>query len=71
MAFDFSKLRGRIVEKYGSNTSFAEKIGISTVSLSHKLNGRTSFSADDITVIVEKLDINLNDIGEYFFTQKV
>ena len=36
--FNFSKLRGRIVEKFGKQEDFAKAVGISYVSLSKRLN---------------------------------
>ena len=67
MAFQYAKLKGRIVEKYKTQGKFAKEIGISEVALSKKMNARTSFSYDDIKLWCDKLDINNNEIGEYFF----
>ena len=68
MPYTYSKLRGRIVEKYGTLTAFAEKIAISTNSLSKKMTGKTGFSQEDIRVWSELLDIDPSEYGEYFFT---
>ena len=38
MAFDFSKLRGKIKEVFGTQEKFAKAMGMSSVSLSAKLN---------------------------------
>lgn len=69
MAFDYSKLRGRIVEKFGSISAFSEAYGITSVSMSMKLNGKIAFSQDDIMKMSksEFLDIQPNEIHEYFF----
>jgi hypothetical protein len=69
MAFDYSKLRGRIVEKFGSISAFAEAYGITSVSMSMKLNGKIAFSQDDIMKMStpEFLDIQPKEIHEYFF----
>lgn len=71
MAFDYSKLRGRIVEKYGSQTAFAKEFGISENSFSLKMNNKSKFSSDDIVKAVELLDIPKSEVGTYFFTPKV
>ena len=71
MAFDYSKLRGRIVEKYGSQTVFAKEFGISENSFSLKINNKSKFSSDDIVKAVELLDIPKSEVGIYFFTPKV
>lgn len=69
MTFNYNKLRGRIIENYGSITAFATVLEISTVSLSMKLNNKMRFTSDDIIKIVELLGIPADEIGEYFFTQ--
>lgn len=64
----YAKLRGRIVEKFGSQSNFAEKIGISQVSLSRKLNCETGFSQKDIVEWAKVLEIDISEYGLYFFT---
>ena len=71
MAFNYNKLRGRIVEKYGSQTVFAEKLGVSENTLSLKLNNKVRFTSDDIIKVTELLDIPPEQVGAYFFTLKV
>lgn len=71
MAFDFSKLRGRIIEKYGSQAAFAKKMGISNNTFSLKMNNKVRFTTNDIALISDILDIAESSIGEYFFTPKV
>lgn len=71
--YDFDKVRGRIREKLGSEAKFAEKLGISSASLSSKFNNRSDFSANEISRATDEdvLDIKINEIGEYFFTKKL
>ena len=71
MAFDYSKLRGRIVEKYGNQAKFAVALGVSENTFSLKMNNKVRFTTDDIAVISDMLDIKADDIGGYFFTLKV
>lgn len=71
MAFSYAKLRGRIIEKYGSQGNFAEAFGISENSLSLKMNNKSRFTSDDIIKITSMLDISKNEVGEYFFTLEV
>ena len=68
--FDYSKLRGRIVEKYGSITRFADALGISKSALSVKLNNHRLFTQDEIYRAIILLDIE-HEATEYFFTVKV
>lgn len=71
MAFNYNKLRGRIIEKYGSQTAFAKAFGVSENTFSLKMSNKVRFSTDDITIITKMLDISEGEIGEYFFTLKV
>lgn len=68
--FDYSKLRGKIRE-YGTQEAFADAIGISTVTLSEKLNNKSQFTQKEINKSVEVLQIAPEDIPTYFFTPKV
>lgn len=65
--FDYSKLRGKIREKYKNETIFANAIGLSTVSLSHRLNGKIPFKSDEIYLTCNLLGIDMVDIPQYFF----
>lgn len=71
MIFDYRKLRGKIVEVYGSQTAFVKDFGVSENTFSMKINNKVRFSANDIIKICRMLSIPKNEIGEYFFTQKV
>lgn len=68
MPYTYNKLRGRIVEKYGSQSAFADKLGRSQVSVSRKLHCKTEFSQEDMNVWAGLLDIDLSEYGAYFFT---
>lgn len=71
MSFDYSKLKGKIIEKFGSQTAFAKEYGISENSFSLKMNNKTAFSVDDIVKICSMLNIARDDVGDYFFTPKL
>ena len=63
----FAKLRGRIKEKFGTESRFAEALGLSLISVSKKLTGRAGFSKKDIEKWCTALDIPIEEIGSYFF----
>ena len=67
MAFDYSKLRGRIIEKCGTLGVFAKKMGVSRRTLSLKLNNRVFWTQGDISKACEILDISGNDITAFFY----
>ena len=71
MTFNYSKLKGRIIEKYGSQMAFTKAFGVSENTFSLKMNNRVRFSTDDIMLITKLLDIPENEIGDYFFAPKV
>lgn len=69
MSFSYNKLKGRIVEIFGSQSLFSKRIGVSEQTITAKLAGRSKFSQDDIIEWCTALDIDQNDIGLYFFTR--
>lgn len=71
MAFDYRKLRGKIVEKYGSQSEFSLAMGISERTLSLKMNSKVPWKQKEICKAADLLDISDSDIGDYFFTTKV
>ena len=71
MEKDFSKLIGRIIEKFGSRTAFCKAWGKKNEYLSRRLNNVTEFDANDMIEIIELLCIGPEDINTYFLTIKV
>lgn len=69
--FDFSKLRGRIKEVYGTQTAFAIAMLMNEATLSNKLNNNVEFSPKEIVRACLLLSIKLEEIDIYFFTFKV
>lgn len=69
--FDFSKLRGRIVEKYGTLERFAEASGYSKGWISNRMNNIVPWDGQEIDEACEMLDISPEEIHVYFFTLKV
>lgn len=69
--FNYSKLKGRIIEKIGSFSEYANMLGMSYQSLNMKLNGNRKFSQDQILKSANILDIDIQDIGIYFFNLNV
>ena len=65
---DYSKLRGRIVEKFGKQGSFASAIGWSEKSVSEWLNNQKYWPHEAMIKAVEVLEIHESEIGTYFFT---
>ena len=71
MAFDYNKLRGRIVEKFGNQSEFANAMGLSERTISFKINGKRPRKQEDILKAIQILGLTDDDIQDYFFTLKV
>lgn len=71
MQRDFSKLIGRIAEKFGTRVAFCEALGKTSEWLSRRLNNQTQFDAEEMSAIIDLLSIEPGDIHLYFFAYKV
>lgn len=71
MVFNYSKLNGRIVERFGSQARFAEAMGISEHSISQKVNNKTTWKNTEIHKACELLGIQNSEVGQYFFNREV
>lgn len=71
MAYDYSKLSGRIVEKCGTQAIFAEKMGLSERTVSLKLNNKIPWKQTEMQKASEVLSFSSGEIQLYFFTLKV
>lgn len=69
MAYNYSKLIGRIAEKGETRESLCEKIGISSMTFRGRLHGKSPFNQDEIAKIAEVLDIGTPEIPLYFFSE--
>lgn len=65
------ELRGRIIQKFGSQGRFAQHIGKTQQTVTAKLNNRVQFTQNDILEWCNALDIPADDVGKYFFDQKL
>ena len=65
--FDYSKLRGRIREKYGTQKSFANAMDTTPATLSKKLSCKAYFDQMEIVRAVKLLDIQQGSVSAYFF----
>ena len=70
MVYDYSKLKGRIVEKFGTRKNFAKSLGVTTMAISKKLNNKTIWKQPEISKAMELLSISGEDIELYFFKKK-
>ena len=66
--FTYRRLKGRIIEVYGSQGKLAKHLGVSKVTVSNKLRGVTQFSQEDMIQWCDALGIDYGDAGAYFFS---
>ena len=62
-------LKGKIREENKNYRSLSKETGISVNALNNKLNGYSVFDMREISIIVEKLNIEPDEIIKYFFPQ--
>lgn len=70
MQFNFNRLRGRIVEKFGSCDRFAAAMGRSKVWVSSRLNNTVAWRGPEIREAAELLDIPAEEIPSFFLVPK-
>ena len=67
--FNYSKLKGKIKEKYNSQGAFADSLGCSRAIFSKKLNNHVEFTQYEMDKICSMLEVSKVEIPVYFFTQ--
>lgn len=65
--YDYSKLIGRIIEKFGTQAKFAVSMNLSERTVSLKLTNHVGWKQDEIVTASTLLDISLKEIPWYFF----
>lgn len=71
MAFNYSKLRGKIREKCATEKGFAHVMGMSRTTLSSRLSCKTDWTLSEIQKACVVLDIPDSQVSEYFFISRV
>lgn len=69
--FNYSKLRGKIIEICGNVGQFATLMKWSVVTVSRKLNNKVYWTQDEILTAIDVLSLKISDIPDYFFTREV
>lgn len=65
------KLKGRIVERYGSVTEFAKAMGMSDPAISNRLLGKTAWKLTEVAKACNLLEISGNEITTFFLPECV
>lgn len=67
----YAELRGLITQYFGTQRNFSKILGISTVSLNEKLNGKVQFKQNEIAKAKEVLNLDAEDVERIFFNKKI
>lgn len=70
MKYNYNRLNGRIIEKFGKNKNFAIAMAVSERTLSLKMNAKIDFKQSEIIKACTLLEVPVIDIPAYFFDQK-
>lgn len=70
MAFDYRKLKGKIVEVFGCQRTFAEAIGMNVATVNLKLNGKSDWTSAEMFKGCNLLGIPYDEMHLYFFAEK-
>lgn len=71
MNYNYSKLRGKVVEVYGTLGEFANAMNWSERTNSLKMNGKVEWRQSEIVTASKLLGIKSEDIDVYFFDVEV
>ena len=64
----YSKLRGAIREKFGTQEAFAAAMKMHPATLSSRLQNKSDWSKLEMQTAAQLLDISIERVPEYFFT---
>ena len=67
--YNTSKLKGRIIEKFGTQNAFAAATASSKTYVSLYMNGKVYLDQRTIEKWADALDISCNEIPVYFFAK--
>lgn len=69
MAYNYSKLLGRIVEVCGMQATFAKEMGLSEKTVSLKMNNKRGWKQKEMKRACDVLGFSVSEIPEYFFKE--
>lgn len=71
MPYNYSKLKGKITEVYGTQSKFAKALEMGASTLNLKLNNNSEWTQDEMMEAINLLSIPPEDVKDYFFTHQV
>lgn len=71
MAYDYSKLSGKIREVFGTNGAFAKAMGLSERTVSLKMTSKVGWKQSEMEKALGLLGVPCEEVGAYFFKRTV
>ena len=68
--YDYRKLKGRIVEMFDYQSTFAKKMGMSKNQLSTKLTNKVAFTVPELERAIGILELKAEEVPEFFMKHK-
>ncbi len=68
--YNYSKLKGLIKEKCGTQAEYAKIIGISTTTLNERFKSETYFSTEEMRKTIEYFKLDLSSLKDIFFVKE-
>ena len=68
--FDYSKLKGKIIELYGTQSNFLTHLNMTEATFIKTMKNVRYFNQSEILIILNLFKLNVADIGDYFFSAK-
>lgn len=65
--FSYRRLKGRIVERFGTQGAFAKAMGMTPQAISSRLLGKTNFSQGEVWYASILLELTKEEVGNFFF----
>ena len=69
--YDYTALRKKIIEDYGSVNKFSKAMGCQGSTMHYRLNNKVEWQQDDVYKACTLLMIPKREIGTYFYSAKV
>lgn len=69
--YDMSRLKGKIVEKFGTQGAFAQAVNRTAAFISNVLCGKAYLEQREIAKWADALGIPIEELHLYFFANKV
>lgn len=68
--FNYSKLKGKIVEVCGSQCEFAARMGVSERTISNKMQQKKWWKQNEMVKAMNILGVDESELWDYFFCKQ-